>query len=242
MAGGDRGRRCPYIIIEKADLIERRNTMKRVSFWQFALIFLLFSACGASRTYLVDLKYVPQTPPGLKAKPKIVAVAPFIDMRSHKNDVGIGKKRDGSVDRYTTAPITVSEGVKKAVEKFLRNNGLEVVEIQEWDLKPESLSKIDAEMVVGGQINRFWSQADSMTGRTLIKTELELVVYVGKPQERKVLSQKIEMDREITQIIFSSGKIEEILNESLSEIIESAFAKLLALAKMQNPAFISQKT
>ncbi len=42
-----------------------------------------------------------------------------------------------------------------------------------------------------------------------------------------MLSQSVEIDREVTQIIFSSDKIEKTLNESLSEAIESAFAKLL---------------
>jgi len=199
--------------------------MKKV-FFGIVLIFLLFPTCGG-KTYLVDLKYVPQTPPGLKVKPAVVAVAPFIDMRSHRNDVGIRKKLDGSVDRYTTAPTSVSDGVKKAVEKFLRGNGFKVVDIQEWDLKAESLSKIGEDLVVGGQINRFWSRADSMAGRTIIKTELEIAIYLGKPREGKVLQQKIEMSREITQVIFSSEKIEETFNESLSEIIEDVFAKLL---------------
>lgn len=215
--------------------------MKKMFLWPFVLIFLVLAACGGKKTYLVEIKYVPQTPPSLRVKHARVAVAPFIDRRSQRDDVGIRKKLDGSVDRYTTAPTTVSESVKNAVEKFLRANGFDLVEIPEWNLKPESLPEIDADMVVGGEIDRFWSQADSMAGRTTITTHLELAIYLGKPQEGRVLQQTVEIERESTQVIFSSKKIEEILNESLSEIIESVFAKLLAEAKIPNPVFMSTK-
>jgi hypothetical protein len=75
-----------------------------------------------------------------------------------------------------------------------------------------------------------------MPGRTVIRAEVELVFYVGKPREGRVLQQKIEMTREITEIVFSEEKVEKLLNETLSEIIEDAFAKLLAAA-IENPGF-----
>lgn len=206
--------------------------MKKMFFWEFVLVFLFIFACGG-KTFLVDLRYVPQTPPTLKAEPTTVAIAPFIDNRRERKDVGIRRKLDGSVDRYTTGSVGVGEGVRKAVEKFLRANGFRVVNIQGWDLKAESLSKIDADMVVGCQINRLWSRADSVAGRTIITTDLEVAIYLGKPGEGRVLQQGVEIDREITQIIFSSEKIEETLNESLSEIIESAFAKLMSRARIR---------
>jgi hypothetical protein len=217
--------------------MERRRRMKR-AILGIALVCLLLAACGGGKTYLVDLEYVPQTPPYLKAKPATIAVAPFIDKRSSTNDVGIRKKLDGTVDRYTTAPSSLSEGIKKAVEDFLRANGFNLVETEVWDLRPESLSRINADMVVGGQIRRFWSQAESLAGRTIIRTDLEIAFYLGKPWEGSVLRQTIEMSGENTQIVFSWGKIEEILNETLSEMIETAFEKLLARAKTRgSPLF-----
>lgn len=229
------------VMIGEPARIERRNTVKRLFLWPLVLILVLLPACGGRKTYLVDIKYVPQVPPSLKVKQATVAVAPFIDKRSNTDDVGIRKKLDGSLDRFTTGRFSVGESVKEAVEKFLRGNDFKVVDMPEWDLRPESLSKVEEDLVVGGEINRFWSQADSMPGRTVIRTELELAIYVGKPREGKVLKQKIEMGSEITQIIFSPGKIEETLNETLSEIIESAFAKLLAGGRMQNANFIFAK-
>lgn len=216
--------------------------MKEKSFWLLVLIFLLLAACGASKTYLVDIRYVPQSPPSPKVKQGVVGMAPFVDRRSRKNDVAIRNKLDGSVDRYTTAPASVSERIKKAVEKFLRHYDFKFVEIQEWDLKVENLSKVDTDLVVGGEIKRFWSRADSLAGRTIITTEVELAIYLGKPREGKVLQQTIEMSSEITEIIFSQQTVEEALNELLSEIIEEAFAKLLVGAKMQNPVFMCAST
>jgi len=207
--------------------------MKRNPFWPFVLTLLLLAACGASKTYLVDIRYVPQTPPGLKVKQTMMGIAPFIDKRSRKTDVGIRNKLDGSLDRYTTAPASPSASIKKAVERFLRHYDFTIVEIPEWDLKVDSLAEIDTDLVVGGEINRFWSQADSLAGRTIITTEVELTIYLGKPRGGEVLQQRIEMSSEITEVIFSQETIEEALNELLSEIIEEAFGKLLAGAETQ---------
>ncbi|NIQ38067.1 MAG: hypothetical protein GTN81_05710 [Proteobacteria bacterium] len=201
--------------------------MKKSSCWPLLLIFLFLTGCGG-KTFLVNLTYVPQAPPSLKVGPTSVAIAPFVDERNEKNDVGVRRRLDGSVDRYTTAPSSVAEVVKKAVGRFLRRNGFNVVDIPGWDLKPESLAKIDTDLVVGGRINRLWSRADSVAGRTIITTDLEIIIFLGKPKEGRVLQQGVEIGREISQIVFSSDKIQETLNESLSEIIESAFAKLLS--------------
>ena len=194
---------------------------------QLLWLFLLLSACGGKKAYLVELNYMPQVPPRVGMSEAAVALAPFIDLRTNKEDVGIRTKLDGGVDRYITSPGSVREGVEKAVERFLRSNRYRILGTVGWDLRPESLSGVSADLVVGGEIYRFWGQADSMVGRTVIKTELEMAIYVGKPRERRVHQQKMELSREVTQLRFSPEKMEEMLNESLSEVIESAFAKLL---------------
>jgi len=200
--------------------------MRKVLCWQWVLIFLFFLACGG-QTFLVNLRYVPQIPPALKVKPTTVAVAPFVDKRNKRNDVGLRRRLDGSLDRFTTGPVSAAEGAQKAVERFLRVNGFTVFALEGWDFEPESLATIDADLVMGGEVIRLWSRADSVAGRTIIVSGVEIVIYLGKPREGKVLEQRVEIDREVTQIVFSSEKVEEILNESLSESIESAFAKLL---------------
>lgn len=72
-------------------------------------------------------------------------------------------------------------------------------------------------------------------GGTFLGTIFEKSVFT----ERGITMQKIAMSREITEIIFSPEKIEEMLNESLSEIIESAFAELLTGAGVENRVFIA---
>lgn len=207
--------------------------MKTESICLLALVFVLFAACGTSKTYRVDIRYVPQTPPRIKVEAATVGLTPFLDRRDRGKDVGMRNRLDGSLDRYTTAPASVSESVGQAVQKLLRANGLNIVPA-EWDLSVGSVSQIDTDVVVGGEINRFWSHADSLAGRTVIKSEVELTIYVGKPKEGKVLQQTMEMSSEITDVIFSEERIEEALNELLSVIIEDAFEKLLAWGKTPN--------
>ena len=200
----------------------RRNTLRLIG-----LGLLVLTACAGARTFIVDLAYVPQSPAVLEVEKVAVAIAPFMDKRDGKKDVGVRSKLDGSVDQFITAPGSVSEQVRKAVERYLRANGFQTVTISEWDFQPESLRVMEADMVVGGEVHRLWSYAESMVGRTVIHSDLEISVYLGKPQENKVLRQKMEISREITEIVFSPRQMEKVLNESLSEIIESVFEALL---------------
>jgi len=201
--------------------------MRRKTLWFMGLGLLLVTACTGGRTFVVDLTYVPQSPPVLEVEKAVVAIAPFMDKRDGKKDVGVRSKLDGSVDQFITAPDSVSERVRKAVERYLRANGLQVVTISEWDFQPESLRVMEADMVVGGEIRRLWIYAESMVGRTVIHSDLEISVYLGKPQENKVFQQKMEMSQEITEIVFSPRQMEKLLNEGLSEIIESVFEELI---------------
>jgi len=200
----------------------RRNTVRFV-----ALGLLLLTACAGARTFVVDLTYVPQSPPVLEAEKTVVAIAPFMDKRHGTRNVGLRRKLDGSVDQFVTAPDSVSEQVRKAVGRYLRANGFQTVAISEWDLQPESLSGMEADLVVGGEIRRLWIDAESMVGRTVIHSDLEITVCLGRPKENKVFQQKMQMSQENTEIVFSPDQVEKRLNEGLSEIIESVFESLM---------------
>jgi hypothetical protein len=204
--------------------------MKTRVLWQWALVLLFLVGCVASKTYFVDVRYIPQTPPKFETQPVTIAVAPFVDSRGQNGSVGLRQKLDGSVDRYTTGSTGLGLVVRKVVKRFLRQNKLNAIDIQEWDLKAESLTGIDTDFVVGGEINRLWSQADSLAGRTVINTEADVTVYLGKPQQGEVFQQRIQVGQEVTKVIFSTEMIEEAINEALSEIIEDAFKQLLERA------------
>ena len=200
----------------------RRNTLRFM-----ALGLLLLTACTGARTFVVDLTYVPQSPPVLKVEKAVVAIAPFRDKRDGKKDVGVRSKLDGSVDQFITTPDSVGERVRKAVERYLRANGFHTVTTTEWDFQPESMRGMEADMVVGGEIRRLWVSAESMVGRTVIQSDLEISIYLGMPQDKKVIQQKMEMSQEVTEIVFSPGQVENLLNEGVSEIIESVFEELM---------------
>jgi hypothetical protein len=204
--------------------------MKTRVLWQWALVLLFLVGCVASKTYFVDVRYIPQTPPKFETQPVTIAVAPFVDSRGQNGSVGLRQKLDGSVDRYTTGSTGLGLVVRKVVKRFLRQNKLNAIDIQEWDLKAESLTGIDTDFVVGGEINRLWSQADSLAGRTVINTEADVTVYLGNPRQGEVFQQRIQVGQEVTKVIFSTEMIEEAINEALSEIIEDAFKQLLERA------------
>jgi alkanesulfonate monooxygenase SsuD/methylene tetrahydromethanopterin reductase-like flavin-dependent oxidoreductase (luciferase family) len=96
---------------------EKRPTMRWLTRCQLLWVCLLLAACGGKRAYLVELKYVPQVPPGVGMTVAAVALAPFVDLRTNKEEVGIRTRLDGGVDRFITTPGSVREGVERRASR-----------------------------------------------------------------------------------------------------------------------------
>jgi len=95
-----------------------------------------------------------------------------------------------------------------------------------WDLKPGSLSRIPADLVVGGEVIQLKSEAWT-TVRTKVKVHVQLQIHLGRVAERKVLSQKMEISKEILGVTSRPERIEETLNRELSEAIDRVFQGIL---------------
>jgi hypothetical protein len=93
-------------------------------------------------------------------------------------------------------------------------------------LKPESLSRVPADLVVGGEVVKLKSEAWT-TVRTKVRVLVQLQIHVGRVTEGKVLSQKMEISKEIVGVRSRPERIEETLNKELSEAIDRVFQGIL---------------
>jgi hypothetical protein len=120
----------------------------------------------------------------------------------------------------------VDQAVTDAISGYFLLRGYRVVNYTGWDLSPESLSGIPANLVVGGEVIHLESDAWTSV-RTRVKVLVQLQIYVGKVSEGKVLSQKMEISKEIIGVTSRPERVEETLNQELSEAIDRVFQGIL---------------
>jgi hypothetical protein len=60
-----------------------------------------------------------------------------------------------------------------------------------------------------------------------VKVHVQLQIHVGKVKEGKVLRQKMEISKEIVGVTSRPERIEETLNQELSEAIDRVFQGIL---------------
>ncbi len=194
--------------------------------WVWFLVLLFFVlGCVASRTFWMDIQYLPGSSLEKVKEPRIVAVNPFRDMRKDGVRLGAWTRPRDRVDTFM-ASKPVDQAVTKAISDYFLSRGYRVIDYADWDLKPESLSHISADYVIGGEIIRLESDAWTSV-RTRVKLYVQLQIHVGKVKEGRVEGQKMEISKEIVGVTSKPEKIEEALNGELSEAIERAFRGIL---------------
>jgi hypothetical protein len=199
--------------------------MKGKWFWALALFFFLLG-CGASRTYWMDIQYLSGPIAENVEGKRIVAVNTFKDIREDRARLGAWTRPKGRLDTFM-ASKPVDQAVTEAVSDYFRLRKYRVISSTGWDLSPESLSRIPADLVVGGEVILLKSEAWTTTLRTKVNVHVQLQIHVGKVKEGKVLRQKMEISKEIVGVTSRPERIEETLNQELSEAIDRVFQGIL---------------
>ncbi len=193
-------------------------------FWTLVLLSSVWG-CGASRTYWMDIQYLSDPVSKNGGKGRVVAINAFKDTREDRNQLGTWVRPRGQVVAFM-ASKPVDQAVTEAISGYFRLRGYQVVSSTGWDLRPESLSRIPADLVVGGEIIHLKSEAWT-TVRTRVQVHVQLQIYVGKVREGEVLGQKMEISKEILGVTSRPERIEETLNMELSEAIDRVFQGIL---------------
>ena len=194
--------------------------------WMYPLVLLFYLwGCAASRTFWMDIRYLPGPSTEQAERKQVVAVNDFKDLREDSSTLGAWTRPKGRLDTFMTSK-PVDQAVTKAISDYFISRKYRVINYTGWDLSPESLSGIPADLVVGGDIIHLKSEAWT-TVRTRVKVHVQLQIHVGKVRERKVLSQKMEISKEIVGVTSRPENIEEALNKELSEAIDRIFQGIL---------------
>jgi uncharacterized lipoprotein YajG len=202
----------------------RGREMKGKWIVSIALLFCLLG-CAGNRTYWMDIRYMPEPSVEKAERGEVIAVNPFTNIRGDGTRLGDWVRPRGRVDTFM-ASKPIDQAVTEAIANYFRSRGYRVVPYEGWDLKPGSLSGIPADLVVGGEVINLKSEAWS-TVRTKVKVLVQLQIHLGKVAERKVLSQKMEISKEVLGVTSKPERIEETLNKELSEAIDRVFQGIL---------------
>jgi uncharacterized lipoprotein YajG len=173
----------------------------------------------------MDIQYIPGPSAQKTGREKVVAVNAFRDVGSDTERLGEWTRPKGRVDTFMSSK-PVDQAVSKAISDYFVSRGYRVIPYTGWDLKPESLSRIPADLVVGGEVLNLKSEAWTSV-RTRVKVFVQLQIHVGRVNEGKVLSQKMEISKEIVGVRSRADRIEETLNKELSEAIDRVFQGIL---------------
>jgi hypothetical protein len=195
----------------------------------FSLIAVL-SGCAGSRTYLIDVRYVPakKAPPAPELhKAKTVGICPFEDARKEqaKDTIGIRHRTRKEVDLLKVAGISVSQSITRAVKDYFAEKGFEVTDCKAWDKSPEGLRSLpqDLSLVVGGTIESFTIDARSGVVTTEIHYRVKMAVSIGQIKEGKVVVRTVDSAPQTKKISFDPGNVGATLNQTLTEAIENLF-------------------
>jgi len=186
-----------------------------------------FSGCAGSKTYLMDVKYIPEkkAPPTLK----MVGICPFEDMRKEKGKATIGlRHRPGKkVDFLNLKGVSLSESVTQAVKDYFIEKGYEVTDCKGWDKSPEGLDRMpmDLSLVIGGKVDSFMVEARSGITNTDLQYRVKMGALIGRIEDGKVVTRTVEsiIPKHKTIEMFDPDKVNAELNSTLTEVIQKLF-------------------
>jgi uncharacterized lipoprotein YajG len=219
--------RVPSLEGVQEEGMERKGGEKEMKGkWIYPLVLLFYLwGCAGSRTFWMDIRYIPGPLAEKAERRQVVAVNAFRDISGDRARLGDWTRPKGRVDTFM-ASKPVDQAVTEAISEYFLSRGYRVIPYMGWDLKPESLTRIPADLVVGGEVIHLEGNAWTSV-RTRVKVRVQLQIHVGKVKEGKVLGQKMEISKEIVGVTSRPERIEETLNKELSEAIDRVFQGML---------------
>ncbi|OGP93469.1 MAG: hypothetical protein A2156_11245 [Deltaproteobacteria bacterium RBG_16_48_10] len=190
------------------------------------LLSLSLLGCGGGVTYPLYLKYQPSKEfSRLQQKMgSTVAMAPFVDERKEKFYIGYHIPLQGSPNYFKSDPFPLEKAVRDSLTQVLSRQGIKAVSVPDWDGKPESLNHLETDSVFMIEIKEFWSQGRATVVGTRVKTSIRLAIHLGVKREGRVYTRNVESEKEITVARSTPERVEEMVNQMLTEIFDSYFS------------------
>ena len=151
-------------------------------------------------------------------------MAPFKDVRTGRQYIGHHRSLRGISNYFKSDPFPLERAIKESLSHTLSRYGISTNSISNWDRKPESLKKFEVDSVLLIEIDRFWTEVRSVASRANVNASIYLNIYLGVKKEGKVFAQKVYMGKEKTVANPTPERVEQIVNQLLTDIFDSFFS------------------
>mgnify|MGYP000500527248 CR=1 FL=1 len=192
------------------------------------IVFLCLSilGCAKARTYSLYLRYQPgRDLPSLQQKiGPILGLAPFKDERTETLYIGIHTPLQGVSSYFKSDPFPLEKAIKEALIEVLSLQRVKTVPISNWDGKPESLKTMETDSILMIEVKKFWTEGRAVPFKTIAKTSIHFVIHLGVKKEGKVFTKNVTVEKEMTVLRLTPEKVEQTLNEILTEIFDAFFS------------------
>lgn len=194
--------------------------------WVVSLVFFVFG-CAKGGTYSLYLRYQPaQEFPSLQEKiGPTLGIVPFKDERPDTLYIGRHTPLQGVSAYFKSDPFPLEKAIRESLSKALWRYGVKTVSVSNWDGSPESLKHIETDSIFTMEIKKFWTEGNASTFRTQTKTTLHFVFHLGVKKEGKVFTRNVEVEKEITVGRMTPERIEEMVNQMLTDIFDAFLSK-----------------
>jgi len=196
--------------------------------WLFILSLGFFVlGCVKTGTFSLSLRYQPVKDfPSLQTKMgPTLSMAPFKDERPDTLYIGIHTNLQGDSNYFKSNPFPLEKAIKESLSNVLSRYGVKTIPISNWDGKPESLKNMETDSVLMIEIKRFWTEGKASAFRSTVKTTVQLVIHLGVKKEGKVFTRNVDVEKEMTVARSTPEKVEEMVNQILTDIFDSYFSK-----------------
>ena len=195
------------------------------SFRYLMIIFVGFFllSCAKGGTYSLYIRYQPlKELPSLQQKiGSRLAMVPFKDERPDTLYIGVHTPLQGVLSHFKSDPFPLEKAITEALSDVLSRHGVKTVPISDWDGKPESLKEMETDSILMINIKKFWIEGKALPFRTDVKTLIHFIIHLGVKKESKVFTRNVEVEKEITVARLTPERMEEMVNQILTDIFDS---------------------
>jgi hypothetical protein len=227
-----------YALNEGAEIVKTGNlfNIKKMFIIMFGSVILSsgFTGCANTKLYSIDMRYdaadalIPQY---LKADDKmqdaIITVSEFTDSRKVDDRMVIGRvvEKDGVkimvLPKYTKPMRAVAAGIKE----YLIKAGYKVDgKIGEWDLKEDSIPKVNGKIIIGGNIEDLDFICRKGFPTDTYKANIKLTIVFADAVKKQIFYKStVSSNSQLEHVSFSEERMADQVNVVLGAAIEKAF-------------------
>lgn len=187
---------------------------------------LLLSGCAHQGPILLDFQYQPPQGVSAGAAKVTLGVSPFRDDRGKVASV-IGKRSLESSDQTNDLVVqgTAADKVTAALKSALKARGIAEKDLAAWDLTEAGVPSDGADLLISGEIKKFWVETKSRFANTTVKAEVQLRISVVDMAQKKIIRVvNVNSTMERQNITFSTDVVESTLSDALTSAIDQIFA------------------